>query len=385
MAKLTKKQKEAYAKVDRTQAYDLAAASSLVKDITNVKFDASVDLAIRLGVDPRKANQMVRGVVTLPHGTGKDVKVLALVTPDKEADATAAGADYVGLDEYLQKIKGGWTDVDVIITMPSVMGKLGPLGRILGPRGLMPNPKTGTVTMDVAKAVQDVKAGKIDFKVDKTGIVHAAVGKVSFDAKKIEENANELIQTIIKLKPTTAKEAANAPAKLIKEFRKKSKDRPLLKGAFAEESIYIGDDQLDALVDIKSKEELIGEIVGLLQSPAKNVISALQSEVNELATILKDEYGIEPAAAAVAVAGPAAGGDADAADEQTEFDVILKAAGGSKLAVVKLVKELTGLGLKEAKGIVDSAPAAVKEAVSKDEAEGLKKSLEEAGAEVELK
>jgi len=205
MAKLTKKQKEAYAKVDSSKSYDLAAASSLVKDITNVKFDASVDLAIRLGVDPRKANRMVRGVVTLPHGTGKDVKVLALVTPDKEADATAAGADYVGLDEYLQKIKGGWTDVDVIITMPSVMGKLGPLGRVLGPRGLMPNPKTGTVTMDVAKAVQDVKAGKIDFKVDKTGIVHAAIGKVSFDAKKIEENANELIQTILKLKPTTAK------------------------------------------------------------------------------------------------------------------------------------------------------------------------------------
>jgi large subunit ribosomal protein L1 len=173
--------------------------------MTNVKFDASVDLAIRLGVDPRKANQMVRGVVTLPHGTGKDVKVLALVTPDKEAEATAAGADYVGLDEYLQKIKGGWTDVDVIITMPSVMGKLGPLGRVLGPRGLMPNPKTGTVTMDVAKAVTDVKAGKIDFKVDKTGIIHAAIGKVSFDAQKIEENANELIQTIIKLKPTTAK------------------------------------------------------------------------------------------------------------------------------------------------------------------------------------
>lgn len=205
MAKLTKKQKEAHAKVDKTQSYDLAAASALVKDITNVKFDASVDIAIRLGVDPRKANQMVRGVVTLPHGTGKDVKVLALVTPDKEADAKEAGADYVGLDEYLQKIKGGWTDVDVIITMPSVMGKLGPLGRILGPRGLMPNPKTGTVTMDVAKAVTDVKAGKIDFKVDKTGIVHAAIGKVSFDAKKIQENANELIQTIIKLKPTTAK------------------------------------------------------------------------------------------------------------------------------------------------------------------------------------
>ena len=205
MGRLTRKQKEAYAKIDRFQSYDISAASALVKDITNVKFDASVDLAIRLGVDPRKANQMVRGVVTLPHGTGKDVKVLALVTPDKEAEAKEAGADFVGLDEYLQKIKGGWTDVDVIITMPSVMGKLGPLGRILGPRGLMPNPKTGTVTMDVAKAVKDVKAGKIDFKVDKTGIVHAAIGKVSFDADKIAENAKELISTIMKLKPTSAK------------------------------------------------------------------------------------------------------------------------------------------------------------------------------------
>ena len=205
MARLTKKQKVAYAKVDANTSYDLNVASALIKDITTVKFDASVDLAIRLGVDPRKANQMVRGVVTLPHGTGKDVKVLALVTPDKEAEALEAGADYVGLDEFLQKIKGGWTDVDVIITMPSVMGKLGPLGRILGPRGLMPNPKTGTVTMDVAKAVKDVKAGKIDFKVDKTGIIHAAIGKVSFDASQIAENANELIQTINKLKPTTAK------------------------------------------------------------------------------------------------------------------------------------------------------------------------------------
>jgi len=205
MAKLTKKQKEANAKLDNSKVYSVSDASALIKEITNVKFDASVDLAIRLGVDPRKANQMVRGVVTLPHGTGKDVKVLALVTPDKEAEATAAGADYVGLDEYLQKIKGGWTDVDVIITMPSVMGKLGPLGRILGPRGLMPNPKTGTVTMDVAKAVKDVKAGKIDFKVDKTGIVHAAIGKTSFDADKIADNANELLQTIVKLKPTTAK------------------------------------------------------------------------------------------------------------------------------------------------------------------------------------
>lgn len=205
MAKLTKKQKEAKAKVDATKLYSLEEASALVKEITNVNFDASVDIAVRLGVDPRKANQMVRGVVTLPHGTGKDVKVLALVTPDKEAEATEAGADYVGLDEYLQKIKEGWTDVDVIVTMPSVMGKLGPLGRILGPRGLMPNPKTGTVTMNVAKAVKEVKAGKIDFKVEKTGIVHAAIAKTSFDAAKIADNANELIQTLIKLKPTTAK------------------------------------------------------------------------------------------------------------------------------------------------------------------------------------
>ena len=205
MAKLTKKQKEAHAKVDANQTYSLKDASALVKEITSVNFDASIDLAVRLGVDPRKANQMVRGVVTLPHGTGKDVKVLALVTPDKEAEATAAGADYVGLDEYLQKIKEGWTDVDVIITMPSVMGKLGPLGRILGPRGLMPNPKTGTVTMDVAKAVTEVKAGKIDFKVDKTGIVHAAIGKASFDVDKIVDNAHELIQTLIKLKPTASK------------------------------------------------------------------------------------------------------------------------------------------------------------------------------------
>ena len=207
MARLTKKQKEAHAKLDSSKSLDLKAASALIKEITNVKFDASVDIAVRLGVDPRKANQMVRGVVTLPHGTGKDVKVLALVTPDKEAEAQEAGADYVGLDEYLQKIKGGWTDVDVIITMPSIMGKLGPLGRVLGPRGLMPNPKTGTVTMDVAKAVKEVKAGKIDFKVDKTGIIHAAVAKASFDADKIAENANELLQTIIKLKPTASKGA----------------------------------------------------------------------------------------------------------------------------------------------------------------------------------
>lgn len=205
MAKLTKNRKEAVAKIESSKFYSLMEASALIKEISNAKFDASVDIAVRLGVDPKKANQMVRGVVSLPHGTGKDVKVLALVTPDKEKEAKEAGADYVGLNEYLDKIKGGWTDVDVIITMPSVMGKLGPLGRVLGPRGLMPNPKTGTVTMDIAKAVSEVKAGKIDFKVDKTGIVHAAIGKVSFSADKIEGNAKELLSTLIKLKPTAAK------------------------------------------------------------------------------------------------------------------------------------------------------------------------------------
>ena len=207
MSKISKKRKEALSKIDRATLYSLADAASLVKEITTTKFDASVDMAVRLGVDPRKADQMVRGVVSLPHGTGKTVSVLALVTPDKETEAKEAGADYVGLDEYLQKIKDGWTDVDVIITMPSVMGKLGPLGRVLGPRGLMPNPKTGTVTMDIGKAVSDVKGGKIDFKVDKTGIVHASIGKVSFDADKILGNANELLQTLVKLKPSSAKGA----------------------------------------------------------------------------------------------------------------------------------------------------------------------------------
>ncbi|REC44027.1 MULTISPECIES: 50S ribosomal protein L1 [Chryseobacterium] len=205
MAKLTKKQKEALSKVEKGRIYNLEEGSALVKEVNTAKFDASVDIAVRLGVDPRKANQMVRGVVSLPHGTGKDVKVLALVTPDKEAEAKAAGADYVGLDEYLQKIKEGWTDVDVIVTMPAVMGKLGPLGRVLGPRGLMPNPKSGTVTMEIGKAVTEVKAGKIDFKVDKYGIIHAGIGKVSFDAAKIKENAQELISTLIKMKPTAAK------------------------------------------------------------------------------------------------------------------------------------------------------------------------------------
>ena len=205
MGRLTKNRKAVVEKFESEKAYSIQEASAIVKDISTTKFDASVDIAVRLGVDPRKANQMVRGTVSLPHGTGKDVKVLVLCNPDKENEATEAGADYVGLDEYLTKIKGGWTDVDVIITTPNVMGKVGALGRILGPRGLMPNPKTGTVTMDVAKAVQEVKAGKIDFKVDKYGIVHAAVGKVSFDAQKIQENAEELLTTLLRMKPAAAK------------------------------------------------------------------------------------------------------------------------------------------------------------------------------------
>ncbi len=205
MTRISKKQKEAKAKINYETLYNLKDASSLVKEITTSKFDASVDIAVRLGIDPKKGNEMVRGVVSLPHGTGKNLKVLALVTQDKEKEAKEAGADHVGLDDYLQKIKEGWTEVDVIVTMPSIMGKLGPLGKILGPRGLMPNPKTGTVTMDIKKAVTDVKAGKIDFKVDKTGIVHVAIGKVSFEAKKIHENADEFLKTIVKLKPSSTK------------------------------------------------------------------------------------------------------------------------------------------------------------------------------------
>ncbi len=202
---LTKKRKEANGKFDAVKHYSLSEASQIVKDITTTKFDASVDVAVSLGVDPRKANQMVRGTVSLPHGTGKDVKVLVLCTPDKEAEAKAAGAEFVGLDEYIEKIKNGWTDVDVIITMPSVMGKVGALGRVLGPRGLMPNPKTGTVTMNVGQAVTEVKAGKIDFKVDKYGIIHASIGKASFESDKIADNAKELISTLVKLKPSSAK------------------------------------------------------------------------------------------------------------------------------------------------------------------------------------
>ena len=205
MIKLSKKQKLAREKVNSNSVYTLSDASNLVKEISTEKFDSSIDLAIRLGVDPKKANQMIRGVVTLPHGTGKVLRVLALVTSDKETEAKEAGADFIGLDEYLQKIKDGWTDVDVIVTMPSVMGKLGPLGRVLGPRGLMPNPKTGTVTMDIKKAVSDVKGGKIDFKVDKTGIIHASIGKASFEAKKIEDNASELLKTIQKMRPSSIK------------------------------------------------------------------------------------------------------------------------------------------------------------------------------------
>ena len=205
MSKLTKNQKLVAEKIEAGKAYSLKEASALVKEITTTKFDASVDIDVRLGVDPRKANQMVRGVVSLPNGTGKVTRVLCLCTPDQEAAAKEAGADYVGLDEYIEKIKGGWTDIDVIITMPAIMGKIGALGRVLGPRGLMPNPKSGTVTMDVAKAVREVKQGKIDFKVDKTGIVHASIGKVSFTPEKIAENAKEFMATIIKLKPAAAK------------------------------------------------------------------------------------------------------------------------------------------------------------------------------------
>ena len=378
MGKLTKNQKLAVEKIEAGKAYSLKEAAQLVKDITFSKFDASLDIDVRLGVDPRKANQMVRGVVSLPHGTGKQVRVLVLCTPDAEAAAKEAGADYVGLDEYIEKIKGGWTDIDVIITMPSIMGKIGALGRVLGPRGLMPNPKSGTVTMDVAKAVKEVKQGKIDFKVDKSGIVHTSIGKVSFTADQIRDNAKEFIATIIKLKPSSAKgtyiksiylsstmskgiigqlaetakqyghfylvdttamdaaktselrrkcfkagiklvvvknsllhkalmsmegvdfsplfdslkgttsvmfsEVANAPAKLLKEYKE---EIPALKAAYAEEGFYVGANQLDALCNIKSKNEVIADIIALLQSPAKNVISALQSGGNTIHGVLK--------------------------------------------------------------------------------------------------
>lgn len=205
MGRITKNMKLALEKLEKGKQYSITEAANMVREITFTKFDASVDIDVRLGVDPRKANQMVRGVVSLPHGTGKEVRVLALVTPDKETEAQDAGADFVGLDDYIEKIKGGWTDFDVVITQPPVMGKIGPLGRILGPRGLMPNPKSGTVTMEVGKAIREVKQGKIDFKVDKFGIVHTSIGKVSFDPKKIEENAREFIHTVVKLKPVAAK------------------------------------------------------------------------------------------------------------------------------------------------------------------------------------
>ena len=342
MSKLTKNQKAVAGKVDANKAYTLAEAAALVKEITTTKFDASIDVDIRLGVDPRKANQMVRGVVSLPNGTGKVTRVLALCTPDQEAAAKEAGADYVGLDEYIDKIKGGWTDVDVIITMPSCMGKIGPIGRILGPRGLMPNPKSGTVTMNIAQAVKEVKQGKIDFKVDKTGIIHTSIGKVSMTAEQIFGNAKEFISTVNKLKPAAAKgtyiksifisstmskgikidtsalrrkcfkseiklvvaknkllrkafdasdvdfsalydtlkgttalmfcQTANVPAKLLKEFKDVN---PTLKAAYAEEMVFVGAENLSQLAAIKSKNEVIADIVALLQSPAKNVVSAL--------------------------------------------------------------------------------------------------------------
>jgi len=353
-----------------------------VKEITTTKFDASVDVDVRLGVDPRKANQMVRGVVSLPNGTGKVTRVLCLCTPDQEAAAKEAGADYVGLDEYVEKIKGGWTDVDVIITMPSCMGKLGPLGRVLGPRGLMPNPKSGTVTMDVAKAVKEVKQGKIDFKVDKAGIIHTSIGKVSMTAEQIYGNAKEFISTVIKLKPAAAKgtyiksifisstmskgvkdtiiaelgeklknyphfylvdvtglnaeatsslrrkcfkseinmvvvknkllhkafeasdvdfeplygslkgntavlftQTANVPAKMLKEYKKEG--IPALKAAYVEETLFVGADKLEELAALKSKNEVIAEVVALLQSPAKNVVSALQSGAGTIHGVLK--------------------------------------------------------------------------------------------------
>jgi len=382
MSKLTKNQKSVAEKVEAGKAYSLAEAAQLVKEITTTKFDASVDVDVRLGVDPRKANQMVRGVVSLPHGTGKVTRVLCLCTPDQEAAAKEAGADYVGLDEYVEKIKGGWTDIDVIITMPSCMGKLGPLGRVLGPRGLMPNPKSGTVTMDVAKAVKDVKQGKIDFKVDKAGIIHTSIGKVSMSPEQIYGNAKEFISTVIKLKPAAAKgtyiksifisstmskgvkieiiaelgeklknyphfylvdvtglnaeatsslrrkcfkseinmvvvknnllhkafeasdvdfeplygslkgntavlfsQTANVPAKLLKEYKKEG--IPALKAAYAEESLFIGADKLEELAALKSKNELIADVVALLQSPAKNVVSALQSGAGTIHGVLK--------------------------------------------------------------------------------------------------
>jgi len=379
MSKLTKNQKSVADKVEAGKMYTLKEAAELVKEITTTKFDASLDIDVRLGVDPRKANQMVRGVVSLPNGTGKVTRVLALCTPDQEAAAKEAGADYVGLDEYVEKIKGGWTDIDVIITMPSCMGKIGPLGRVLGPRGLMPNPKSGTVTMDVAKAVKEVKQGKIDFKVDKAGIIHTSIGKASMTSEQIYGNAKEFINTVIKLKPAAAKgtyiksifisstmskgtiitklgqllqefphfylvdvtgldaektsnlrrkcfkseikmvvvkntllhkafeasdidfselygslkgttavmftNVANVPAKLLKEYEKEG--IPALKAAYAEEGVYVGADKLAELSAIKSKSEVIAEIVALLQSPAKNVVSALQSGSNTIHGVLK--------------------------------------------------------------------------------------------------
>ena len=383
MSRLTKNQKAVQEKYDRSKLYSLQEACELLKEITYTKFDASVEITANLGVDPRKANQMIRGVVTLPHGTGKVVRVLVLCTPDKENEAKEAGADYVGLDEYIDKIKGGWTDVDVIICTPSVMAKVGAIGRILGPRGLMPNPKTGTVTMDVANAVKEVKAGKIDFKVDKTGIIHAAIGKISFTPEQIADNARTMISAVLKLKPQSLKgtylkgatrcttmspavkldpkaftaeqecpnfyitdiaglnaektsklrrdcfeqgikltvvkntlfekvlkdsknpeyellfptlsgntaimyaEGPSVPAKLIKKYQKAGEEKPALKGAYVQECAFVGADKLDELIAIKSREELIADVIALLQSPIKQVVSALQSAGGTVAGIVK--------------------------------------------------------------------------------------------------
>ncbi|MCL4132208.1 UNVERIFIED_CONTAM: hypothetical protein GTU68_020185, partial [Idotea baltica] len=381
--KLTKKRKAALDKIEQDKLYSLTEAAALVKEVNTAKFDASVDMHVRLGIDPRKADQALRGTVSLPHGTGKSKKVLVLCSADKEAEAQEAGADYVGLDELIQKITGGWIDFDVVIATPNVMAKVGKLGRVLGPRNLMPNPKTGTITLNIGDAIREVKKGKVSFRVDKFGIVHNSIGRVSFSPEQLVDNANEVLSTLSRIKPASAKEVANVPGKVIEEFRKKY-EKPVLKAAYIDSSVYKGDDQVKTLAGLKSREELIGEVIGLLQSPAKNVISALQSKVNELAEILKDEYGIEPAAAAAPVMMAAAGEAGGGAAEQTEFNVILKSAGSAKLSVVKVVKSLTGLGLKEAKEMVDGAPGPIKEGVSKEEAESLKTQLEEAGAEVEL-
>eukprot|EP01132_Coremiostelium_polycephalum_P000342 gene342-434_t len=352
MAQLTKKQQVVTKQYDCNKSYKLDEAIEIVKKITYTKFDASVDIAVHLGVDPRKADQLVRGTVVLPNGTGKSKKILVLCTPDKEKEAREAGADYVGLDDYIKKIEDGWVDMDVIITMPEIMAKVGRLGKILGPRGLMPNPKAGTVTSEIAKAVQDIKSGKIEYKVDKYGIVHASIGRVSFLNEALQGNIKELLGTLLKAKPASAKDAtslsvqkidkfrrdcaqaniiyqvakntlivqalnqashlasgvydplrdevlrgfsgilffkesANVPAKLVKSFRsQQNSEKPTLKGAYVEGELFVGDQNLEALTQLKSKQVLIGELIALLQSPMANVLSALQSGKDKLSGIL---------------------------------------------------------------------------------------------------